>query len=115
VKVVNGRGETAASFRKVFYQFPNALLKFMELNDMFLHFLIVKNEVFEKDLNFKNMFVQDYLFQPKGKKAVSRALEYNRIQFVAPLMKAKRKERFQALLNKAKDSCRSLLRFVRPF
>jgi hypothetical protein len=115
VKVVNGRGETAASFRKVFYQFPNALLRFMELNDMFLHFLIVKNEVFEKDLNFKNMFVEKYLFQPQGKKAVSRALEYNRIQFVAPLMKAKRKERLQALLIKAKGSCRSLLRFLNPF
>ena len=115
VKVVNGRTETAASFRKVFYKFPNALLKLMELNDMFLHFLIVKNEVFEKDLNFKNMFVEDYLFQPKGKKAVSRALEYNRIQFVAPLMKIKQKERVKALLNKAKDSCRSLLRFVNPF
>lgn len=74
-----------------------------------------KNEVFEKDLNFKNMFVEDYLFQPKGKKAVSRALEYNRIQFVAPLMKIKRKERVQALLAKAKDSCRSILRIVNPF
>ncbi len=115
VKVVNGRGETAASFRKVFYQFPNALLKFMELNDMFLHFLIVKNELFEKDLNFKNMFVEDYLFQPKGKKALARALEYNRIQFVAPLVKIKQKERVKALLNKAKDSCRSLLRLVNPF
>lgn len=114
-KVVNGRGMTSETFRKVFTRFPNVLLKYMELKSDFLHFLIVKNKLFESDLEFRNMFFDQYLSQPQGRLALSWALKTGRFDFLVPIIKEKRKERIKAFISKTQEGCRSLLRFMKPF
>jgi hypothetical protein len=114
-KVVNGRSSNAEAFKKVFSRFPNALLKLMELKNDFLHFLISKNNIFETDLEFRNMFFDQYLSQPQGKVALSWALKTDRFDFLVPMIKAKRRERLKALISGTQKNCRSLLRFLSPF
>ena len=114
-KIVNGRGMTPELFRKVFSKFPDALLRFMELKNDWFIFYIVKNKLFENDLEFRNMFFEQYLSQPKGKVALNRALKSDQFNFLVPLLKVKRKERLKAFISNTHAGCRSLLRLVNPF
>jgi hypothetical protein len=113
--VVNGRQMTPEVFRKVFSQFPNALLKYMELKNDFFLFYIVKNKLFENDLEFRNMFFDKYLFKPQGRQALSQALKSGQFKFLVQMIKENRQKRLKSFLLKAQMGCRSILRSLNPF